>query len=128
MRDVYSTLSVFVCRDLEFPVGWEMRKDTERFMLDFSPPGVELHCLHGVSVNTVEKLVYKPGSFLDDTPTLVYGNGDGTVNLRSLEGCLHWKGIQKQKIFHQTLKNVDHMDILRNIQTLNYISNLINSL
>lgn len=37
------------------PNGWEFRKDNVKYQLNFSPPGVELHCLHGVSVDTVEK-------------------------------------------------------------------------
>lgn len=32
-----------------------MRKDTEQFSEDFTPPGVEVHCLYGLGVDTVEK-------------------------------------------------------------------------
>lgn len=32
-----------------------MRKDTEKYTEDFSPPGVEVHCLYGQFVATVEK-------------------------------------------------------------------------
>lgn len=42
-------------KDLNYPVGWEMRKDTVKFQENFAPPGVEIHCLHGVHVDTVEK-------------------------------------------------------------------------
>ncbi|GLV39147.1 uncharacterized protein CBL_06198 [Carabus blaptoides fortunei] len=114
--------------DLQYPSGWEMRKDTEQYMLDFTAPGVELHCLYGNNVNTVERLFYKPGTFLDGTPTLIYGDGDGTVNIRSLEACQYWAGRQKQQIFNKTLNKIDHMTILRDKQTLDYISDLINSL
>lgn len=41
-------------RDLQYPVGWEMRKDTLPYSKDFSPPGVEVHCLWGHNVDTVE--------------------------------------------------------------------------
>nr|CAH7741035.1 unnamed protein product [Callosobruchus chinensis] len=44
-------------RGLSFPEGWEMRKDTEPYQLHFQPPGVEVHCLYGVNVPTVEKYV-----------------------------------------------------------------------
>ena len=50
---------------------------------------------------------------MDGYPTLIYGDGDGTVNLRSLEGCQHWQNLQKQKVFYEPLKNVDHLAILR---------------
>lgn len=46
---------VHIHRDINVPNGWEFRKDNEKFQLDFRPPGVELHCLHGVKVDTVEK-------------------------------------------------------------------------
>lgn len=74
------------------------------------------------------RLFYKPGTFLDDTPTLQYGDGDGTVNIRSLQGCLHWRGVQKQNIYYQTFKKVDHMDILRDNKTLAYVRKLIKTI
>lgn len=41
--------------DLDYPIGWEMRKDTEKYTEDFTPPGVEVHCLYGSGVDTVER-------------------------------------------------------------------------
>ena len=113
---------------LNYPQGWEMRKDTESYQLDFTPPGVEVHCLYGVSVDTVERLFYKPGTWLDGYPTLINGDGDGTVNRRSLEGCLHWKTLQKQNVLWKALPTVDHMQILKDKNVLEYISNLINQI
>lgn len=40
---------------ISFPDGWEMKKDVEPFKLNFKPPGVEVHCLYGSQVDTVEK-------------------------------------------------------------------------
>lgn len=111
---------------VSFPDGWEMRKDTEPYQLNFKPPGVEVHCLYGTTVNTVEKLYYKPGTWLDGYPTLIYGDGDGTVNLRSLEGCKHWQSLQKQKIFYKELPKVDHLQILTDKTVQAYIAGLFN--
>ncbi|KAG5900697.1 hypothetical protein JTB14_038215 [Gonioctena quinquepunctata] len=111
--------------DIGYPNGWEMKKDLERYELDFRPPGVEVHCLYGVSAPTVERLYYKPGTFLDGYPTLVTGDGDGTVNRRSLEGCLHWQSLQKQKVFVKELPTVDHLTILHDKSTQNYIADLV---
>ncbi|XP_023023539.2 lysosomal phospholipase A and acyltransferase [Leptinotarsa decemlineata] len=122
----------FTINDLEeffqgvgYPDGWEMRKDTEPFQLNFKPPGVEVHCLYGVGVTTVEKLYYKPGTFLDGYPTLLTGDGDGTVNRRSLEGCIHWQKLQKQKVYVKELPKVDHLQILHDKTTQDYIANLM---
>lgn len=49
---------IFVCRDIDVPNAWEFRKDNEKYQLDFTAPGVEVHCLYGSKVNTVEKFVY----------------------------------------------------------------------
>lgn len=96
-----------------------MYKDVKPYSDNFSPPGVELHCLHGYGVNTTERLFYKDN--FQSYPVLIPGDGDGTVNLRSLEGCLHWKNLQKQKIYHTSFSKADHTGILRNNDVLNYI-------
>ncbi|XP_043288690.1 phospholipase A2 group XV-like [Venturia canescens] len=111
--------------DVGVPNGWEFRKDTEKFQLDYRAPGVEIHCLHGVKVDTVERLYYKPGVTIDGYPQLITGDGDGTVNARSLEGCLHWQNQQKQKIYHETFPGVNHMEILRNSVVLDYIRTIL---
>ena len=71
-------------------------------------------------------------------PSLVKGDGDGTVNIRSLEvfimfchskrcltccenlktsinqkGCLKWKGSQKHDVHHKVFKGINHVDMLR---------------
>lgn len=41
------------------PNAWEFRKDTEQYQENYSAPGVEIHCLHGIDVPTVERyLIY----------------------------------------------------------------------
>jgi lysophospholipase III len=35
--------------------GWEMYQDTVGYQDDFSAPGVEVHCIYGTGVPTVEK-------------------------------------------------------------------------
>lgn len=42
-------------RDISYPNGWEMKKDTESYQLNFTAPGVEVHCLYGIGVDTVER-------------------------------------------------------------------------
>ncbi|KRT78941.1 hypothetical protein AMK59_6658 [Oryctes borbonicus] len=111
--------------DVEYPEGWEMYQDTLLHSLNLTAPGVEVHCIYGTNVSTVEQIFYKPGSFYDN-PTLLNGDGDGTVNRRSLEGCRSWSSKQKQPIHELALPKVDHMSILKDINVLKYISNLVN--
>lgn len=42
-------------KDLDYMTGWEMRKDTIRYNRNFDPPNVELHCLYGEGIDTVER-------------------------------------------------------------------------
>ncbi|XP_076245161.1 lysosomal phospholipase A and acyltransferase [Calliopsis andreniformis] len=119
-----STLQDFLI-DINVPNGWEFRKDNEKYQLNFAAPGVEVHCLYGTGIDTVQRLYYKPGTSIDGTPQLIPGDGDGTVNLRSLEGCKHWSGKQKQKVYAQAFPGVDHMNILRNASVLSYIKTVL---
>lgn len=147
--------NIFVYRDIDVPNAWEFRKDNEKYQLDFTAPGVEVHCLYGSKVNTVEKFVYtlfcyiknliifrlvmsclkfafifyrlyyKPGTSIDGYPELIFGDGDGTVNIRSLEACTLWQKSQKQKIYNQGFPGVDHTEILKNHDILAYIKTVL---
>ncbi|XP_044742751.1 phospholipase A2 group XV-like isoform X2 [Chrysoperla carnea] len=112
-------------KDLQYPVGWEMRKDTQNYTLNFAAPGVEVHCLYGSNLPTVERLNYKKSTVLDGSPTLINGDGDGTVNLRSLEACKFWKDKQSQRVYSQKFPNAEHMLILSNPNVLSYITQLV---
>ncbi|KAI5636028.1 hypothetical protein NE865_11229 [Phthorimaea operculella] len=111
---------------MDLPNAWEMRKDTEKFSSDFTAPGVELHCLYG--------LVYKPGTWLDGYPTLAMGDGDGTVNLRSLRACELWRmparggGGKRGRTLNGghavktlALRQAEHLKILHDQRVLDYI-------
>ncbi|KAM0732660.1 Lysosomal phospholipase A and acyltransferase [Formica fusca] len=111
--------------DIGIPNAWEFKKDNEKYQLDFTAPGVEVHCLYGSKVQTVEKLYYKPGTAIDGYPQLIFGDGDGTVNIRSLEACAHWQKSQKQKLYYQDFPKVDHTNILRNPDILAYIATVL---
>ncbi|XP_015178440.1 PREDICTED: group XV phospholipase A2-like [Polistes dominula] len=107
--------------DINVPNGWEFRKDNEKYQLNFTPPGVEVHCLYGKQIDTLERLYYKPGMSIDGHPQFISGDGDGTVNLRSLEGCLHWQMKQKEKVYYQAFPGINHMTILKHPDILEYI-------
>ncbi|XP_039483450.1 phospholipase A2 group XV-like [Drosophila santomea] len=107
--------------DLDYMTGWEMRKDTIRYNRNFNPPNVELHCLYGDGIDTVERLQYKKSDINGETPKLIMGLGDGTVNQRSLRACQYWSGYSSAPINTLALQNVDHMHILSNPDVLKYI-------
>jgi len=112
--------------DLKEPNAWFMRQDTENLIAGLPPPNVEVFCLHGTGVDTTEKMVYSQGEFPGTDPSLIIkGNGDGTVNYRSLIGCTRWVGQQKHPVTHHEFKGVDHLQILREDKPTAAVADLI---
>jgi len=116
--------------DINFPDGYLMRQDTEHLIKDLSPPGVEVHCLYGTDVPTPESYVYGPvkkGAQWNDwkPKQTINGQGDGTVNLRSLVGCERWVGKQKAGVKLQGFTKVGHLEMLRDANLINYVSQLL---
>lgn len=107
--------------DLDFWEGWEMYKDAMPYMLNFTAPGVDVHCIYGSDVETVESLNFNNTDDITGTPTYETGDGDGTVNARSLEACKHWAGEQRQKVVLKSYTGNDHMGILANLTVLDDI-------
>lgn len=76
----------------------------------------------------VRRLKYKQGTWLDGTPTLVGGDGDGTVNLRSLRACERWgKGSLNggAPLKALPLQSAEHLKILHDPRVLDYVRTLM---
>lgn len=72
------------------------------------------------------RLNYK--SDLKSTPALVTGDGDGTVNARSLKACEQWSGTkaQREKTIHSIeIPGVDHMGILGDKRVVEYVLEIL---
>ncbi|XP_057692566.1 group XV phospholipase A2 isoform X2 [Corythoichthys intestinalis] len=110
--------------DLGFEDGWLMRQDTESLLYDLTPPGVAVHCLYGTGVPTSEAYQYT-SKFPDVDPTVVMGDGDGTVNLLSATQCKRWAGQQKQAVTLQELPENEHVNMLLNVSTVAYIKKVL---
>lgn len=111
-------------RDIGFPDGWEIVKDLQGYN-DFTPPGVEISCVHGVGIQTLERMDFG-NDFNNPTPGKVKGDGDGTVNYRSLSGCKHWSDQPAQgnyTINRFEIPNAEHYNILSDHRAINHILN-----
>ena len=72
--------------DAGYPQGYTQYSENE---FDFAPPNVPTYCFYGLGFPTAETYVYDD-EFPDSQPTILFGDGDITVNKQSLEVCLRW--------------------------------------
>ncbi|XP_038873294.1 phospholipase A2 group XV-like [Salvelinus namaycush] len=110
-------------KDIDFEDGWEMRQDTEPLVNALEPPGVAIHCLYGSGVPTAEGFLYTNST--DTDPTLILGDGDGTVNLLSATQCKRWIGHQTQPVHMLELEGNEHVAMLLNFTTVTYIKTVL---
>lgn len=110
-------------QDMNYMTGYEMWLDVKNLIYNLTAPNIEIHCLHGVGIDTIHNLIYNK-AFPDSQPRIFYGDGDGTVNARSLKGCLRWQGQQYQGVYYKNFTNVDHMLIMSDFRIIDYIKNI----
>ena len=66
--------------------------------------------------------------FPSGSSELIKGDGDGTVNLKSLASCQAWQTQQTEAVTLKTFQNVDHMGLLSNVQAVNYVQSIVHSI
>lgn len=109
--------------DIGFPLGIKMRKLVKNliFPLTAHAPNVPLHCLYGTDVHTPASYIFGKGEFPDQQPEVIYGDGDGTVNRRSLEACGTWSQRQDYSVALKGYPSVNHNGVLGDTNVHNYI-------
>lgn len=113
--------------DIDYPAGYSMREDTEDLVKNLEAPGVEVHCIHGTGVVTPAALAYTKSKWHDKQPDVITGDGDGTVNVRSLQGCQRWIGKQKADVLYHQVAGAEHLAILNNDDVKAYITKVLKS-
>ncbi|PIA29464.1 hypothetical protein AQUCO_06000071v1 [Aquilegia coerulea] len=84
-------------------------------------PGVPVTCMIGTGVKTPETLFYGRDGF-DKPPDIIYGDGDGTVNLLSLLALeKEWSGKPNQPLKVIKIPQVSHTSILKDDVALKQI-------
>uniref|UniRef100_J3LSH3 Uncharacterized protein n=2 Tax=Oryza brachyantha TaxID=4533 RepID=J3LSH3_ORYBR len=117
-------------RDIGFAEGVEPYRERIRPLVEALPePGVPVTCLVGTGVDTVESLVYGEEGFEAGPEKVVYGDGDGTVNLASLVGPIKaWSGSPEQVVEVVELPKVSHSGILNDKNALDQILRVIDAI
>lgn len=113
--------------DIHYPDAINISRQVPPIWIN-DPPNVPLYCLYGTGVPTPEKFVYGADEFPDTFPKTLFGDGDGTVNIRSLKACQSFVGKQKQKVVTKSFSNADHMGIIGDIRVIEFVKNLVSSL
>ena len=94
----------------------------------FPPPNVTTVCMYGSNIKTEESYTYTgtgTHQFPDGDPIISWGDGDGTVNLRSLEACQLWQGQQHHPVKTMMWPGAEHFKFARDQRVLEYLSKLI---
>ncbi|XP_066927117.1 lysosomal phospholipase A and acyltransferase-like [Clytia hemisphaerica] len=104
-------------QDLRDPISSKVLKSVPKSWND-TAPGIKVYCVHGTDVPTSEVLTYGD-NFPDATPTITTGDGDGTVNHRSLEACKRWNG--NSDVTYKTIKGASHNGILGDPKLLDFM-------
>jgi lysophospholipase-3 len=93
--------------------------------LNFSAPAVPMTCINGIGVPTPEKLVHWDGDFGAKPDEVVYGDGDGGINvastlaLDSLIGADPEQDYFKSRLIH----NTSHVGIISDDSALEHLIN-----
>ncbi|KAK0428978.1 hypothetical protein QR680_011118 [Steinernema hermaphroditum] len=114
--------------DMQYTLGWEQYQKTNYDRVGtLDAPGVKVHCIYGTKVNTPETFSWAPKDFPDSQPTTFFGDGDGTVNIRSLEACKRWnpENNSGKTVKAYPLENADHMGILADQRIFDLLKTLL---
>ena len=114
-------------RDMGYPLWFKMYTGVSVINAGFTAPNVPVYCFYGTDVQTAESFVYDQG-FPDSQPTrIVYGNGDGSVNMKSAEVCLKWKNEQRNFV-SKSFTGAEHNAILHFSAVLRAIEVVVTTL
>lgn len=102
-----------------------MYKDVFDYREHMVHPGVDSYCYYSSNVSTVEQLSFDdsdPDNTFPMNPKRTYGDGDGTVNLKSLRACEQFSLLSEDHIFKsfqfnsvQHTQMVMHCDVIDSI-------------
>ena len=106
--------------DVGYPTGKQRIAAMKKERNNLEAPGVKTYCLYGIGVSTPLKMIYKQGEFPDKQPTIVYGDGDGTVNEESSRLCSSWKDTTVK-----TFNKAPHEKMFGNAEIQNYLKTVV---
>ena len=111
--------------DMQFSIGYSQYKALPSFLTTLAPPNVDTYCYYGTNMSTPAVLVYKEEQFPDSFPSIIMGNGDGTVNDMSLRACSIWEQMQSHKVSVLSFSGVEHYAMVKDSGVLQALLNIV---
>lgn len=111
--------------DIKYPRGYDMFLEVKNLTGSLIPPNVTTFCLYGYNVPTALQFHYTEGEFPDTEPDVVNGNGDGTVNLKSLLACKQWVGQMPYNLTVKGYSDVEHVQTIKDADVIADIDNIV---
>ena len=110
--------------DIGYPRGYQMYQGIVPINENFPAPRVSTYCFYGTDVPTPENYTYGNGLGANET-SIGLGDGDGVVNLLSLQVCLNWRNEQSQPFNVTTFPGIDHAQIITDATVLQAVANVV---
>ena len=110
--------------DIRYPQGYQMYQGIVPINENYPPPRVPTYCYYGTNVSTPESYTYGNGLDANET-NIVFGDGDGTVNLLSSQVCLSWRNAQSEPFNTATFPGVNHGQMIMNTTVLEAVANVV---
>lgn len=109
-------------KDIGFPEGvYPYETRIVPLLENIEAPELPITCIIGTGVRTPESLFYRNSDF-DEQPEVLYGDGDGTVNMVSLLALQTlWKNEKNQSLKVIKIGGVSHTSILKDEVALDAI-------
>lgn len=111
--------------DMKYPMGYDMFEKVKHLTGPLPPPNVTTYCYYGTDMPTPKQFQYGKGEFPDTDPHTINGNGDGTVNIQSLEACQRWKGQQKYDVTWRSFSGVEHVHMIKNSDVIKAVEAVV---
>ena len=111
--------------DIDYKRGYDMFEEISGLTSALPPPNVTMHCLYGTNVKTPLQFVYSNSEFPDEQPKTIFGDGDGTVNIKSLMACGRWKGEQSHSVTLKSYYGVEHVQMIKEPSVISYVDAVV---
>ena len=102
--------------------GFRMWQQSSQQITDHEHPGVEVHCLRGKNIPTVEQVTYPTPESFPRSPVAIYGQGDGSVNKAGSDVCLKWASDNRNAFSSEEFDGVKHTSLVKNDDVVTHIT------